>query len=493
MKISSKVQSKLHELPDKPGVYLMRDRDGRVIYIGKAVSLRKRVRQYFRQGTLRSAEPKLRGLIRSIDDFDYLVVRNEAEATLTEGRFIKEYRPRYNTFFRDDKRFLILRIHPKDPYPRFTLCRFQRDDGAIYFGPYASAASARATKAFVEKRFGLRACRPRVPGATDYKHCLNDIIRYCSAPCIGKISPEAYRERVAQACAFLRGEAPEHLADVENEMRQQAEAMNYEKAAALRDTLALLRRAVRQRATGKSTLEMKVEDARRGVDALQAELGLPRRPEVIECYDISNISGTHAVGSMVCAVEGMPQRNRYRLFRIKTVQGSDDPGMMAEVIKRRFSRLLVEKKSLPDLVLVDGGPTQLHAARKELDALGLETLPALGLAKRFEEIYAEPNSRMPVRLALDSPALKVLQRIRDEAHRFALMYHRKLRGRKIRDSALDEIPGIGAKRKRLLLEHFGSVARLRKARVEQIAEVPGIGTSMARLIREELGVESDAA
>ena len=465
----------------------MRDRTGRVIYVGKAVSLRKRVQTYFRAATMRSADPKLRGLVKSVADLDVLELRTEEEATLTEGRMIKEYRPRYNVALRDDKRFLLLKIDLEEPFPRLALARIRREDGALYFGPYGSSASARVAQEFVEKRYGLRQCRPRIPTEVDHRHCINDIVRYCSAPCIGAVDGAGYAERVAEACAFLRGERKEVLAELEAEMKEASEAREFERAAALRDTVLNLRDALRRRARGEKSLSVKVEEARAGVLELQAALGLPAAPEVIECYDISNISGTHAVGSLVCAVNGVPARGRYRLFRIKTVEGIDDPGMMAEVIRRRFGRAIEEKQRLPDLVVVDGGITQLRAARVELDRLGLASLPAAGLAKRFEELHYEvPGVRSPIRLPEDGMALKVLKQIRDEAHRFALTYHRKLRSQRIRDSRLDEIAGIGKKRKELLLSHFGSVQRLRRATPEEVAAVPGIGVETARLITAEL-------
>ncbi|MBU0676711.1 MAG: excinuclease ABC subunit UvrC [Verrucomicrobia bacterium] len=487
MQISPKVKQKLQSLPDSPGVYIMRDRHGQIIYIGKAASLRKRVQSYFRRSTLRSARPKLRGLVKSIDDLEYLAVRTEAEATLTEGRMIKEYRPRYNVTFRDDKRFLLLRINLSDPFPRLQTCRIDKNDGAHYFGPYASAQAARAAMEFAEKRFGIRACSPIVPDGETYKHCMNDIIRYCAAPCIGKVSREEYMGRVGEAVAFLRGERKDCLTEIQEQMEKASAAMDFERAAALRDTLFLLRDAMKRKVRGMKSLEMKNEDARRGVKELKAALQLPTMPRVIECFDISNISGTHAVASMVCAVDGMPQKSRYRSFRIKTIEGIDDPAMMGEVIRRRYSRVSSEENEMPDLVLVDGGITQMRSARARLNELGLSNIPVVGLAKRFEEVYRDrDDGKQPLRLPTNSAGLLVLQRIRDEAHRFALTYHRKLRSRRISESVLDDIPGIGKKRKEQLLAHFGSIRRLRNAAIDEIAAVPGFGKATAKLVAEEL-------
>ncbi|HBA83226.1 MAG TPA: excinuclease ABC subunit C [Verrucomicrobia bacterium] len=487
MNFSEKIKNKLQTLPDKPGVYFMRDKTGRIVYVGKAASLRSRVRSYFRQSTLRSAEPKLRGLISSIEDFDYLVVRTDAEAILTEGRMIKDYRPRYNILMKDDKRFLMIRVNLNDPFPRFEACRIDKCDGATYFGPYASSQAAWAALEFIERRFGLRLCRPRVPGPEDHKHCLNDIVRFCSAPCIGKISPEEYRERVETACAFMRGERPEFLVELHKAMEKEAAELHFEKAAALRDSLALLHRVIKERFRARKTLAIRTEDAQAGIAELQTVLHLERAPHVIEAYDISNISGTLAVASLVCAVDGVSAKNRYRLFRIKTVEGSDDPRMIAEVIRRRFERAQNEKTSLPDLVIVDGGITQMRAAKAELERVGLGQMPLAGLAKRFEEIHhANPAMESPIRLPMNSKALRVLQQLRDEAHRFALTYHRHLRLKRVRESILDEIEGIGDKRKQLLLTHFGSIARIKRASVEEIAALPGVGQALAETIKKQL-------
>ncbi|MEE9367432.1 MAG: excinuclease ABC subunit UvrC [Pontiella sp.] len=487
MELSNAIKEKLKALPDKPGCYLMRDRDGKIIYVGKAASLRKRVQSYFRQHTKRTAQPKIRSLISSIADFDIVVLKSEAEAILTEGKLIKEYRPHYNTLWKDDKRFVMIRVDVQHPFPTIGKCRIKKNDRATYFGPYTSGMAAKVAVEFLERRFGLRRCRPRIPDEDAYKHCSNDIIANCSAPCIGKVSPEEYRIRVEAVCAFLRGERMEMLKDLRAEMEAAAADQKYEEAAALRDMLLHLHQAVKEKAKVRKSPKMKQDEARRGLRELKKQLKLPTEPRVIECFDISNISGTNSVASMVCAVDGIPYPNRYRRFRIKTVEGADDPRSMAEVVRRRYSRLLNENKSLPDVVMVDGGITQLRAARVELVELGLEHLPIVGLAKRYEEIVWDcENNSSNLILPRHSAGLTVVIRLRDEAHRFAITYHRDLRRQRIMESRLDEIPGIGTSKKELLLKHFGSITRLGRATVEQIAEAPGIGIKTAELIRSEL-------
>ncbi len=548
MRLSAKIAEALGNLPDKPGCYIMRDKRGSIIYVGKAASLRKRVRSYFRDATFRRADPKLRGLIKSTTDIELVLARTEAEAVLTEARLIKEYRPRYNVDFRDDKRFLMISVDLATDFPVFGLCRMQKDDGHSYYGPYASSAAARAAVDFIEKRFGLRKCRPRIPGPADHEHCINDIVRYCSAPCIGKTLGPEYAERVEAACGFLKGEKPELLGEVKMRMQEASASLDFERATALRDLLFRLSDISRNRAKVLRTPEMRRDEALRGVKEIAVVLGMENTPEIIEAYDISNISGTYAVGSMVCAVRGVPQRNRYRRFRIRMAAQVDDVGMMRELVARSFatraaqgggsirqtddertekrrgiaqrrkdrqgecrlrkrsfaswreneigsnqasqpvaaSAAQAERQRYPDLVLVDGGAGQASAARKELRKLGLGTLPVVGLAKQYEELHIE-NRRTPLRLPSGTPGLLVLQRIRDEAHRFALDYHRQLRSKVVRESVLDDIVGIGPSRKKVLLRHFGSIKRLMRATEEEIAAVPGFGGVMAKNVREALG------
>ena len=489
MNLSKNLQEKLKRLPDKPGCYLMRDADGRIVYIGKAASLKKRVSSYFRPRTHRTAPPKIRSLISSIADLDIVVLKSEAEAILTEGKLIKEYRPYYNTLWKDDKRFLMIRVDLQHPFPSLSKCRIQKKDGATYFGPYTSGMAAKVAIAFLERYFGIRRCRPRVPDEDTYQHCSNDIIANCSAPCIEKVSQKEYRQRVEEACAFLRGERLDLLTALREEMKTAASERRFEEAAALRDLLAHLHQTIKERARVRKTPAMKREEAQQGLEELRTQLHLSEQPSWIECFDISHISGTHSVASMVVAQNGQPAPKYYRRFRIKTIEGIDDPRSMAEVVRRRYTRLLKENKSLPQLVMVDGGITQLRAAKAELTQLGLDALPIVGLAKRYEEIVWDyKNNGESLLLPRHSAALHVITRLRDEAHRFAITYHRELRRKRIQESVLDEIPGIGEVRKIALLQHFGSIHRLTRATEEEIAQVPGIGAKFAATLRKELQV-----
>lgn len=460
---------------------MMRDRKGTIIYVGKAVSLRRRVQSYFRASTMRTASPKVRSMVHCVADLETLTVRNEAEALLTESRLIKQFKPHFNILMRDDKRYPALRADPRDPFPRITTCRIIRDDQAWYFGPFPSDTVVRTVLDFTEKRFGLRKCKPILPDAETYKHCINDIVRFCSAPCVGRVSPEEYHKRFEDACSFLRGERLEIIEEVHQEMETASKEHDYEKAAALRDTWFALKEMVKQKHHISSAPEIHIADARAGMRELQKVIDLPELPTLIEGFDISNLFGTNSVASMVVAVDGIPDARLYRRFKIKTVEGADDPRSIAEVVSRRYRRQLDEGKPLPKLIMIDGGITQLRAARRELEALGLSNIPSVGLAEKQEEIVLD-DGRPNILLPRNSSALCVLTRLRDEAHRFAITYHRHLRNKLIRESALDEIPGIGPAKKTLLLKTFGSVYRLAQASEEQIAAVPGIDAVMAAAI-----------
>jgi excinuclease ABC subunit C len=498
------LQARLRDVPHQPGVYVMRDRLDRVIYVGKARDLRKRLANYFTPSRARQADRKTRSLIESIWSFEWHTVRSEPEALLFEGRLIKEFRPKYNVSFCDDKRFLLVRVHLDDPFPRFQLTRLRKEDGARYFGPFAHSGALRATLNAMKKRFGLRSCRPVEPTERDYRHCLDHVIKNCSAPCVGKISQEDYRARVEAACEFLEGQSREMTQAVEKEMQAAAAALDFEKAAQLRDLLEDLRKTTRPmtRFTRKS-LPTTI-DPEQDLIALQDALRLERRPLVMECFDISNITSTHIVASMVRFKRGVPDRAGYRRYRIRTVRGQDDFASMAEVVRRRYARVLRESAAegaveeietqenplealrrwegqadgppenlpvrLPDLIVVDGGRGQLSSACRELQRLGLGGMDIIGLAKEFEEIY-RPGRPLPLRLPEDSGALRLLQRLRDEAHRFANGYHSLLLKKRMSESLLDEIPGMSPARKKSLLRAFGSIERLKKAEPARVAEV----------------------
>jgi excinuclease ABC subunit C len=553
------LQARLRDVPHKPGVYVMRDRLGRVIYVGKARDLKKRLGNYFQPSRVKQVDRKTRALIESVWDFDLHQTRNEPEALLLEGKLIKDFRPRYNISFRDDKRFLMIRVHLGDDFPRLGLTRLKKDDGAKYIGPFAHAGALKTTINWLNKHFGLRVCRPLRPDEGDYKHCSNDIIKNCCAPCVGRVTIEEYKRRVEQAVEFLSGKGDDLVAALEAEMQKAAKAMDFEKAAELRDMIVEMKKTVTPTRTferGARKKVMSTIDPMADVLELQELLGLEEAPLVMECFDIANIGQAHCVASMVRFKNGRPDNANYRRYRIRAVSGQNDFVSMAEVVRRRYSRILLEGRerlgpeaeenqenvldamrrleaaeaekqaaldeeglaegeasgasydeaeledgsvtaqrpglkarargeekgskfvSLPDLVIVDGGKGQLGMAVAELQRLGLHGLPVIGLAKEREEIFF-PDCPDPVLIPHDRGALKLMQRIRDEAHRWANGYHQLLLRRRVAESILDDCHGISANRKTALLKEFGSVARLRKASVGEIAAVKGIGQVLA--------------
>ncbi|VVB94940.1 UvrABC system protein C [uncultured archaeon] len=572
------------KLPDSPGVYLMKDKDEQVIYVGKAASLRDRVSQYFRE----QGSPKTRMLVQNIEALDYIVTGNEVEALVLESNLIKEHRPRYNVRLRDDKAYPFIKITNED-FPRICIARRREQDGAQYFGPYPSSKAVRELIRMASS-FGIRRCKKKLPCPP----CLNYHIKQCAAPCLGEVTKEEYLDIIRNVTDFLKGKQSQLIRLLKEEMTRLSEAQEYEAAARIRDQVnALEELSLRQRVNapgkkeqdviayaisgnigsmqvfhisegklkGRETfslntagsdeaevlssfikqyyqdikppqdiiipveiedeailrwlkeketklktpknkiekglmnltqenarmlLNMKVaaesKDKNEAILNLQKALSLSAAPLLIEAFDISNISGTSATGSLVAFTNGEPDKKNYRRFRIKTIEGADDFAMMGEVVGRAYSRRKEEGKKMPDLVLVDGGKGQLNAALSALEGIGLK-LNTAALAKEFEYVFL-PERETPVVLPKDSPALQLLQRIRDEAHRFALGYHRKLRGKKLRESALDEIAGIGDKKKRALLRYFGSVEMLKKAEVSEIGKVRGITKKDAERVWE---------
>ena len=478
--VSAQLTRQLRDLPHRPGVYLFRDRFRRVIYVGKAKDLHRRVSQYFHPSRRMSADLKTKALLQSIAELETHQVRSEPEAILLEGRLIKEYRPRYNVSFRDDKRFLMVRVDLDEPFPKFQTTRMKTEDQARYFGPFAHSGALRQTLALMRKRFGLRSCRPEIPGEKDYRHCLDHVIQNCSAPCVAKVSRAEYHAKVVEACAFLEGKTAEMKEDLKAAMKKAAERKDFEKAASLRNLVEDLKKTTRPARRFFRDLPSTVVPER-DLETLRDVLGLGIVPARIECFDISNISDTHSVASMVVFRDGRPSKPAYRRYRIQGVAGQDDVGCMAEVIRRRCARWGVEGGGSPDLIVVDGGKGQLGAAVRELGAAGWAQVPAIGLAKQNEEIF-RPGRPDPIVLPKESGAIRLLQRVRDEAHRVANGYHQLLMKKRMEMSELDSIPGVSGVRKRALLKKFGTVGRVAKATVEELAEVEGVGGKVAGVI-----------
>ena len=535
MPSSDHIRNKLSQIPHKPGVYLHKDRLGTVIYVGKARDLRKRVSQYFHPSRRMGWDLKFNALVDAIHDLDWHVVKSEAESLLLEGKLIKEFKPRFNIDFRDDKRFLLLKVNLQDPIPRFTLTRLRKEDGCLYFGPFAHSGSVRRAMTLMRRKFQLRGCRALTPNESDYKHCLYGNLKHCTAPCIANVTRDQYLAQVKAGIEFLQGQADELRGELEAEMKRAAGKQEFEKAAQLRDALEDLKRTTQKTEKFERvpyTLPVAI-NPESDLRALADVLGLATPPARIEGYDISNISGTFMVASMVSFWQGRPDRANYRRFKMKTVTEQNDFACMAETVRRRYTRLKNEVEAppaepnvlltktasetapkadtsesdqpgtglaelaapwvprppsgpkLPDLILIDGGKGQLNAACVELANLGLGHIPILGLAKEFEEIH-RPGHAEPLRLGLDHPAVKLLQRVRDEAHRFANSYNAQLRLKRINESVLDELPGIGEARKKAILKRFGSVQRLRLASIEELEQVPGFGGVMAAELKRFL-------
>ncbi|MGE4300965.1 MAG: helix-hairpin-helix domain-containing protein [Victivallaceae bacterium] len=467
------------EIPSGPGVYLHRDRFGNVIYVGKAKNLRRRLSQYFQPSHAMREDPRRRSLINSIWSWDYFEVKTEDEALILESRLIKEYAPYYNVLMRDDKRYLLLKLDRRDEFPTLRAARVRKDDGAEYFGPFPHGTALRGTLEFLLAHFGLRACRDAHPSEETRKHCLKRIIRDCLAPCTGCVSREEYLACVDKMLAVLSGDVAELAAEIEEKMTTASAAMRFEKAALLRDVRDNLLSVFGRRNRSFRYASLPTPGGMEAVESLAKALGLPALPRRIECFDISNILGKLAVASLVTFSDGRPDRARYRRFRIKTVDQSDDFAMMREAITRHYSRKLDNGEPPPELLMVDGGKGQLSSAVEALVELKFPAFPVIGLAKRNEEIFL-PGRADPVVLDRHDPGLRLLQSVRDESHRFAITYHRELRQKRLSASLLDDIAGIGPARKNALLSAFGSVRELRKATPEELVKrVPGIGPEFA--------------
>jgi len=599
------IQTQLKALPSRPGVYLFKDNEGKVIYVGKAASLYHRVRSYFSPGT--NLPPKLQRLVARISDFETIVTDSEQEALILECNLIKKYRPRYNVSLKDDKTFPYLKIDLDNDWPGVRITRRFHKDKGRYFGPFASAGSVRKTLRLIRKIFPFRSCNKVITG-TDSKPCLEYHIHRCLGPCIGAVSKEDYDEVIRQVILFLEGKQELVLRELKHKMKNASQQLQFEKAALLHDQIQAIERVIEgqriaitvkgeqdvialaqtkdlayveiffirnnkligrdyilvdgirdeepgqimgsfvkqyytsaspippvillqypvdepavitkwlqyqrgapvklhvpRQGAKKQLLDIVAENARQGLNLYQVKqsaiaepttileelkdrLCLPKIPIRIEGYDISNIRGSLAVGSMVVFDKGIPRPANYRRFKIKTVGGIDDYAMIQEVLRRRFRRFTAAEDRwsiVPDLVLIDGGKGHLNAALEVMRELELDSIPTASLAKEKEEVFI-PGKSEPVDIPQTSAALHLLQRVRDESHRFALDYHQRLRSKKGTASALDNIPGIGPKRKKALIKRFGSVHGIKEASIDELAVVEGITHKLAEKVKEYL-------
>lgn len=463
------LKARIAELPDRPGVYLFKDRDKRPIYIGKALSIRKRVMGHFRcYGETFTKEGVM---LAQVNRIDVVETPTEAEALLLEASLVKESLPKYNQELRDDKSYPFLKITGEE-YPRLVIARGRKADGGKYFGPYTNGRLLRQAVKMLRQQFPLRTCR-----VLPKRVCLAFHLGQCGGPCEGHEDRAHYLRTVRELESFLEGRRDALVRHLSRRMKEYAANREYEKAQAILGEMQALASVPAAPARGREE----------GVlAALQEALELPHLPARMECFDISNIMGQEAVGSMVVFVDGEPARAEYRRFRIRTVTGIDDYGMMREVIRRRYGRALEEKRSVPDLVVIDGGKGHLSAAKAELDALGLVELPVISIAKQHEHLF-KPGREAPYVFPLSSPFLHIVRHLRDEAHRFAITYHRRLHKKEAIVSLLDAIPGVGPVTRARLLKKAGSVRRIASMSIEQLMEKGRVGEKTARAILEAFG------
>jgi excinuclease ABC subunit C len=475
-------KAKARRAPHTPGVYLMKDPAGLVVYVGKAKDLKKRLASYFipRQ----RMTPKVAAMMDTVADLEWHEVRSETEALLLEGKLIKRWRPRWNILFRDDKQFPQIRVDLADPIPRFRIVRARNSDSARYFGPFPHQQAVRRTINEMRKKFGILLVDANPAPLPDGRWRLYGDVRSQIQKFPNEVTAEEYGDRVTAACAFLEGKAGEWAEQTEADMRAAAAGRDYEKAAELRDLLDALRRTTEKSRRFLRENPLPRRDESGALDALAAALGLARPPATAECFDISHISGTLAVASMVRFVDGQADKTGYRRFKIKSFEGNDDFRSMEEVVGRRYSRLAEEGRAFPELVIIDGGLGQVGAALSAFRKAGLTPPPLIGLAKR-EETIVFPEGR-ELKLPRHDVGLALLMRIRDEAHRFANDFNAALRSRKLKESLLDEMPGLGPKRKEALLARFGSIQKLRLATVEELAQVAGVSDKLAAEIAKFL-------
>ncbi len=459
--MKNEIEKKINKLPDKPGVYLFKDKNRKILYVGKAANLRERIKSHFQK----TSDMLISKMIDKVKNIDHIVTNSEIEALLLESELIKRYKPRYNEKWKDEKNFLYIKINFQDDFPRIFYVRRPLDDRSLYFGPFVDTSSLKNSLKILRKIFPFRTCR-KLPKKT----CLQYHIKKCPAPCIKEISSQEYKKIIKQIILFFKGKHKKLISDVKKQMQIAAKSQQFEKAALLRDRVYNLDHLGKMIVFGKmEALDIKSEKT---LLQLKDKLSLKKIPFRIECYDISNIAGKEASGSMVVFIGGLPAKHEYRRFKIKEVSQINDYAMIEEVLLRRFKKIKkVKEKILPDLVIIDGGRGQLSSVNKVLKKYSLG-IPAIGLAKKNEEIYKVKNQKYKkIILNKDSQALHLVQRIRDEAHRFAIIYHRQLMVKRAKKSVLDEIYGLGPKRKKTLISYFGSVKKIKEANLYEINKV----------------------
>ena len=471
------LKAKVRALPRKPGVYLMKDRFGAVIYVGKAKNLKNRVSTYFQPGRRPMLGPKIKMLVDLIADFEFHVVRSETEALLLEGRLIKELKPKYNTLFTDDKQFIQIRVDMRAELPVFRLVRVRATDKARYFGPFPHTTGVRRTLSQLRKKFGVLLSDAHPQKLPDGRWRLYNDARAEIYGHPNEVSAEEYRSRGLGREFFA---AVEEYASANGFARIRLEVeRDYERAAALRDRIAAIEATLeKSRRFSRGNPLPDPTTPQDAVRLLGEILALEKPPRTMECFDISHISGTFVVSSCVRFRDGVPDKSEYRRFRIKGYVGNDDFRSMRETIFRRYSRLHRENRPMPDLIVIDGGIGQVHSALEAFAEIGIAPPAMVGMAKREESVVFH-DGRAPLNMPDDSPALRLVQRLRDEAHRFANSYNADLRSKKIRESVLDEMPGLGERRKNALLARFRTIPRLKAATPEELRSVDGIGEKFA--------------
>ena len=428
----SAAAEKVRTFPQTPGVYLMKDAAGRVIYVGKAKNLRARAGSYFLKAA--AEDRRTADLVREIRDIDYLEAESEVDALLMESRLVKDVQPKFNSDLKDDKTFPYLQITTHEDYPRVEFTRTPKRKGVKLYGPFTSAGSLRGAIVVLQRIFKFRTCTLDIDANDDrwrwFRPCLLASIDQCTAPCALRISKDDYRKDIQRLKTFLDGGKRQLLAEMRADMQAASTALEFEKAARLRDEIRLLE-TLDERGDLEEDVQPEVflVDPKKGLAGLQKVLGLAAPPRVIEGVDIAHLAGNETVASLVQFIDGLPFKPGYKRYRINSVEGIDDFKSIHEVVARRFSRLVREGASLPDVLLVDGGKGQLSAALAALDGLGIEAPCVISLAKREEEVFV-PGRSEPLRLSRDSYSLRLLEYVRDEAHRFAQHYHHLLRGRR---------------------------------------------------------------